>query len=170
MEWSQNYLSKLDECGEGTKWDRRFLFLAKHISEWSKDPSTKVGAVIVDDNNRLISVGYNGFPKGILDTPSRLEIREVKYKMIIHGELNAMAFANESLEKCTLYTWPFLPCSNCAAQIIQRNLKRVVSIRTNSARWNESIGLAMDMFSEVGIEYTIYDESFLNEELSNGPL
>ncbi|MBI2669577.1 MAG: hypothetical protein HYX20_00290 [Candidatus Yanofskybacteria bacterium] len=60
------------------KWDRRFLALAEFVAQWSKDPSTKTGAVIVDSNNRLVSVGYNGFPRGVNDSPERLENREIK--------------------------------------------------------------------------------------------
>ena len=65
-----------------TKWDDRLLKLAEHVSQWSKDPSTKVGACIVDDNNRVISHGYNGFPKGVDDSPAYLNDREQKLQKI----------------------------------------------------------------------------------------
>lgn len=74
-------------------WDDRFLELATVISSWSKDPSTQVGAVIVDDDNRVISIGYNGFPKGIKDD-HRLSNRDLKYEMVVHAEANALLFAN----------------------------------------------------------------------------
>ena len=69
-------------------WDLRFLDMSQLISSWSKDPSTQVGAVIVDSNNRVVSVGYNGFPQGISDD-YRLDNRETKYKMILPAECNA---------------------------------------------------------------------------------
>jgi dCMP deaminase len=83
-------------------WDLRFLTLAKTVSTWSKDPSTKVGAVIVDKNRRVVSLGYNGFPKGVKDTIEKLEDREQKYKHMVHAERNAMLFANKSLKGCTI--------------------------------------------------------------------
>ena len=72
------------------KWDKRFLALAEHIARWSKDPSTKIGAVIVDPNKRVVSLGYNCFPRGVEDSEERLENREVKYKIIVHCERNAL--------------------------------------------------------------------------------
>lgn len=66
------------------KWDFRFLDLAKFISSWSKDPSTKVGAVITDWDNRIVSIGYNGFPKNVHDCPNMLEDRATKYLSLIH--------------------------------------------------------------------------------------
>ena len=91
------------------KWDQRFLELAKLVSTWSKDPSTKVGAVIAHDR-KIISVGYNGFPEGVLDTAERYYDRETKYKYMVHAERNALLFANTSVKGMTLYTYPFMPC------------------------------------------------------------
>ena len=121
-----------------TKWDKRFLELAKLIGSWSKDPSTQVGAVIVDENNRLVSVGYNGFPIGIEDN-QRLFDREEKYDIIVHAEVNALMFANKSVEGCTLYTWPFPPCSRCAGLIIQSGITRVVSVVHTGERWKKNL-------------------------------
>ena len=70
------------------KWDDRFLKLATVIGNWSKDPSTKVGAVIVNDDNKIISTGYNGFPRGIRDD-DRLDNRAQKYDLIVHAEANS---------------------------------------------------------------------------------
>ena len=66
------------------KWDKRFLGLAKHISAWSKDPSTQTGSVIVDPKGRIVSVGYNGLAQGVHDLPERLNNRDIKYKMFIN--------------------------------------------------------------------------------------
>lgn len=134
-----------------SKWDKNFLDLAKLIGSWSKDPSTKVGAVIVDQNNRIISTGYNGFPKNVEDTQERLVDREQKYDIIVHAEANALIFAKTSLEGCTLYTWPFQPCSRCAGLIIQSGITRVVSVVQSDDRWKKNFELARELFEESGI-------------------
>ena len=100
----------------GSKWDVRFLLLAQHISSWSKDPSTKVGCVVVGADREIRSTGFNGFPRGIDDSIERLEDREEKYPLICHAEENAIMHAARvgvSLKGCTAYvTWP--PCTRCA--------------------------------------------------------
>ena len=102
------------------KWDRRFFDLAFYIAGWSKDPSTKVGAVVVDPGNRrIVSTGFNGFPLGVEDTEARLENREVKYEMVVHAEQNALLFAGPQAIGCTLYVTPLPPCARCAVIIIQ---------------------------------------------------
>jgi len=134
-----------------TKWDERFLELAKLVGSWSKDPSTQVGAVIVDTNNRIISIGFNGFPKGVDDNSEKLLDRETKYNTIVHAEANALMFANSSVEGCTLYTYPFQPCSRCAGLIIQSGIKRIVSISNNNKNWEENFKLSRQLFKESGI-------------------
>jgi len=138
------------------KWDIRFLELAKLVSSWSKDPSTKVGAVITDNKNRIVSVGYNGFPTGIEDD-DRLNNRDTKYKIIIHGEMNAINFANKNLEHCTLYTYPFEPCSRCASIIIQSGITRVVTYENNIDRWEEDFKLSRQLFKEANIIMDYYN-------------
>jgi len=130
------------------KWDKRFIDLAEHISTWSKDPSTKVGAVIVDSNRRIVSVGYNGFPAGVHDFSERYENRDIKYEMIIHGEINAILFANRDLHGCTLYTWPFQPCSRCASIVVQKGISRVVAPINRDPKWEKSFKLSSDIFCE----------------------
>ena len=139
------------------KWDYRFLDLAEFVSSWSKDPSTKVGAVIADHNNRIVSIGYNGFPKNIFDD-DRLNNRDTKYKMVVHGEMNAILFANKSLEFCTLYTYPFMPCSRCASMIIQTGIQRVVSYNNIPERWCEEFNMSKYLFKEANIELMLYDK------------
>lgn len=138
------------------KWDYRFLDLSEFISSWSKDPSTKVGAVITDLEHRVVSIGYNGFPKNIADD-SRLHDRDTKYKIIVHGEVNAILFANKSLENCTLYTYPFMPCSRCASLIIQTGIKRVVSYNNIPERWKEEFELSKYLFKESSVELVLYE-------------
>lgn len=137
-----------------SKWHYRFLNLAKYISEWSQDPSTKVGAVIVDNKKRIVSIGYNGFPVGIQDD-ARLNIRDIKYKMIVHAERNALLFANKSLDDCILYTYPFMPCSACAGMIIQSGIKHVISYINKNERWAEDFKISEQMFEEAGLTLTL---------------
>lgn len=140
------------------KWDKRFMALAEHIASWSLDPSTKVGAVIVDDKKRIISVGFNGFPRGIADD-ARLNDKTEKYEHIIHAEINALTFAQRSLDGCTLYVWPLPPCARCATQIIQNSIARVVaSLPKKKTSWLESICRAAAMFDEAGVKRFYFDD------------
>ena len=133
-----------------SKWDRRFYNLAVHISSWSKDESTRVGAVIVDNKKRIISVGFNGFPAGVDDT---ITSRDQKLRRTVHAEVNALSFANRSVEGCTVYV-THAPCSNCAAVLIQHNVGAVAFPEPEPAfleRWGESYEEAMKMFREAGV-------------------
>ena len=135
-------------------WDARFLALAKHIAEWSKDPSTKVGAVVVDDHRRLVGAGYNGLPRGVTDHPDLP--RDEKLRRTIHAEANALLFSART-EGCTLYvTHP--PCSSCAATAIQAGITRIVAITPApefAERWAESCKSTEAMLAEAGIEYEL---------------
>ena len=136
-------------------WDFRFLELAASISKWSKDPSTKVGAVIVSSDKKIVTLGYNGFPRNVRDD-HRLETREIKYDLIVHAEANAIIHARESLWDCTIYTMPFMPCSKCAGLIIQAGIKRVVSIDADNARWNGNFRLSKAILTEARLDVTLY--------------
>lgn len=140
---------------DNSKWDKRFLELAEHIAQWSKDPSTKVGAVIVDDQRRIISTGYNGFARGVRDIDERLTNRDQKLDMIVHGEINAIVFAREPLCGTTLYTWPFMPCSRCAAIVIQAGIKTVCAPYCDTVRWQKSFELTKEMFAEASVELNL---------------
>ena len=141
------------------KWDKRFMALAEHIASWSRDPSTKVGAVIVDDKKRIVSVGFNGFPRGIADD-ERLNDKTEKYEHIIHAEINALTFAQRNLEGCTLYVWPLPPCARCATQIIQNGISRVVApLPSKDTTWLESLIRAAKMFDEAGIKLCYFEKA-----------
>lgn len=142
-----------------TDWDNKFLGLAQHISKWSLDPSTKVGAVIADKNKRVVSVGYNGFPRGIADTDERLNNRELKYKMVCHAEINAILFSKQDLTGCIMYTWPFMPCSACAGAIIQSGISRVVAPYSENERWLENFILSVNLLTEAEIELNLIQSS-----------
>lgn len=131
-------------------WDRRFINLAEHIAGWSKDPSTKVGAVIVDGKRRVISMGYNGFPRGLSDD-GRLNYRDTKLALALHAEANAILFAKCDLVGATIYTWPMMPCSHCASLIIQSGINRVVSIPNSNPRWQESFEISQIVFEEAAV-------------------
>ena len=137
------------------KWDMRFLDMAKMVGSWSKDPSTQVGAVIVDNDRRVVSVGYNGFPKGVADN-ARLEDRDEKYKMIVHAERNALLFANISVKNCSILTHPFMPCPVCAGMIIQCGISRVVSLKSDNTRWKKDFDISRQMFKEAEIDLIEY--------------
>ncbi len=135
------------------KWHKRFLEIAEFISTWSKDPSTKVGAVIADIDNRIVSTGYNGFPKNVKDTKVRYINRDVKYKIILHAEENAIAYAKRVLTDCTLYISGLPPCAHCASLIIQSGIKKVVVPKQEiPERWIESMNLSKQILKEAGVK------------------
>jgi dCMP deaminase len=148
------------------KWDRRFLEMAKMVSSWSKDPSTKCGAVIVDNHRRVLSVGYNGFPIRTNDNIEIYNNREEKYRRIVHAEVNAIVLARQSLVGTTLYSYPkgYGPsCERCAVVIIQAGISRVVYFRsegedTFSSRWRESALLGLEMFRQANLQIVSYIE------------
>jgi len=139
------------------KWDKRFLELAQFISKWSLDPSTQTGAVIVDKDLRIISTGYNGLPKGVEDTKERLNNRELKYRLVVHCETNAILFARTSLVGCTLYTYPFMSCSTCTGLVIQSGIVRCVAPTNTPERWKDNCEISKQMLKEAGVELTLYD-------------
>lgn len=134
----------------------RFLCLAKEIASWSKDPSTKTGAIIVRDR-KILATGYNGFPIGIDDRAERLSARNEKYDFMIHAEMNAVYNATihgTILKDATIYIIGLPVCSECAKGIIQCGIKRVViPIQLLPSRWKRSCELSMLLFKEAGIEY-----------------
>ena len=137
------------------KWDQRFLALAEHIAAWSKDPSTKVGCVVVGADREIRSTGFNGFPRGIEDDPGRLENREKKYPLICHAEENAIMHAARigmPLKGCSAYvTWP--PCTRCARSLIQAGVAEVVFPEGCEIpdRWTEDFETSKGMMEEAGV-------------------
>ena len=138
------------------KWDKRFLDLAGHISGWSKDPSTKVGCVVVGEDREIRSTGFNGFPRGIKDDSERLSDREQKYPLICHAEENAIMHAARiglSLKGCTAYvTWP--PCTRCARSLIQAGVIEVVYPEDSEVpeRWMLDFDTSTQMMTEAGLK------------------
>lgn len=140
-----------------SKWDTRFIDLAKLVASWSKDPSTQVGAVIVDKDKRIVSTGFNGFPQGVVDESTE---REIKLLRTIHAEENALLFARRDVTGMTVYvTRP--PCARCAAKLIQSGVSRVVYPLPPIdfiERWDNEMREAQAMFSQVGTVITALGE------------
>ena len=143
------------------KWHIRYLKMAKMVASWSKDPSTKCGAVIVNADNEVVSIGFNGFPRGIHDSPRKLNDRTTKLAMTLHAERNAILFAKQSLKGCTIYTWPMHACSECAAMIIQAGFWQHVTMMNDNPRWQESWNIARDMFNEANVDVHMIEEALL---------
>lgn len=140
------------------KWDVRFLELAKYVAQWSKDPSTKTGAVIVDKDKSVVSVGFNGFARGVLDGVDRYNNRDLKYKLIVHSECNAILYAKGNTTDTTLYTWPFMPCSRCAGLVIQSGITHCVAPPLPNElidRWKSDTDIAAMQFAEAGVELNL---------------
>ena len=132
-----------------TDWHKRFLDLCEHVATWSKDPSTKLGSVIVDDKKRILSVGYNGFPRGVSDHEERYNDRPTKYLFVAHAERNALDNAPMMVDNCTMYV-TLLPCNECAKSIIQKGITTVVTYRPerkDTFNWNATLA----MFDEAGV-------------------
>jgi dCMP deaminase len=136
-----------------TDWDQRFLALAEHVGAWSKDPSTKTGCVVVRPDRSVVSVGYNGFPRGVRDLEARLDDRQVKYAMVVHAEANAVLSAHEHLGGYTAYTH-VAPCSSCAGLLIQAGIVRIVAPHPTPdqlTRWADSFNVARTMLDEAEV-------------------
>jgi len=140
------------------RWSHQFwIRMAKHYAEeGSKDPSTKVGAVLVRPDRTPASWGVNGFPMGIADTEDRLNTRELKYELTVHAESNCLLFAREQVAGYTMYT-TFAPCVRCAVNIIQAKLARVVFPASENPRWKVDQDKSIALFYEAGIEVVVLD-------------
>ena len=152
-------MGKWDEYFKGVrinKWDARWLEMAGIVSTWSKDPSTQIGAIAVRDK-RLISTGYNGFPRGIQDLDDRWNNREEKYKYVVHAEMNCIYNANyhnQSLKGSTMYIVGLPVCHECAKGIIQAGVIRVVAeFKDAPLKWAKSTEITEKMFKEADVGY-----------------
>jgi dCMP deaminase len=141
------------------KWDQRWLDMAQLVASWSRDPSTQVGAVCVDrDLKYPLSLGYNGFARGVSDTPQRYSEREVKYAYVVHAEVNAIAQATlvgQKLRGCIMYCTMF-PCHRCTPVVINAGIKEIlVPFAEIPERWKDSMNISMKMCREAGVKLTI---------------
>lgn len=164
-------MNQADQTTYNNKWDRYFINLALENAKMSKDPSTKVGAVIVGKNREVRSMGFNGFPRGIADTEERLNDRDKKLSLIVHGEMNAVlnaARGGVSTSDCILYlaatdssglVWGGAPCIRCTVEIIQSGIIEIVSppFKNIPSRWKDSIEQSRLLLQEAGIKYREVD-------------
>jgi dCMP deaminase len=138
------------------KWDLRFLDMARLVSTWSKDPSTKTGAVIVRPNRSVASVGFNGFPQNMPDADEHYSNREEKYSRIVHCEMNALLFVkDQDVHGYTLYTYPFISCDRCFVHMAQAGITRFVAPKATAeqlTRWGTAFERVRNYARETGVE------------------
>ena len=142
----------------------------------SKDPSSRVGAILVADGNSF-SAGFNGFPRGISDTKSRLENRELKYKYVVHAECNAI-FNAARMGRSTLGSIMYtigMPCTECSKAIIQAGISEIVIHADEAAnfthgKWADSCAFSVDMLREAGVKVRVFDKKLGIKTLVNKEL
>lgn len=149
------------------RWDSHFLRMAYEVARMSKDPSTKVGAIIVGPDREMRSSGFNGFPRGIADTEDRLGDRETKLGLVVHAEQNAILNAariGTPTKGCTMYLlatdhtgglWGGPPCTRCVIEVIQAGITEVVALpfKTAPSRWKDSIEQARKLLLEADVAF-----------------
>lgn len=150
-------------------WHTRFLGLAAHVAQWSRDPEKKVGAVVVRPDKTIASLGFNGFPRGVNDDDARYQDKELKRELVTHAEVNAILHAREPLQGYYLYVWPLAPCVRCAASIIQSGISHVVTVPLKqNSDWQKTLDLARTMFTEAGVTLTLVEEPITLPDLFVG--
>ena len=138
------------------KWHRRYLSLAREISTWSKDPSRQIGAVAVSEKGRVLATGYNGFPRAIRDFPYLYEERELKYKRVVHAEMNCIYNATYNgvcLDGSSMYIWGLPMCSECAKGALQVGIQSVYWATDVEIpdKWLDSLRDTTDLFKEADL-------------------
>lgn len=149
-------------------YDDLYMNMAYLSAMKSKDQSTKIGAVVVDNDNTVRAIGFNSFPRGINDDLSERQEKPHKYFYFAHAERNSVynsARTGVSLKDCRMYT-PGFPCSGCAISIIQSGIKEVILCsewsKKNSAKWSEEAAASKEMFDEAGVKVRYWTGSLLN--------
>ncbi len=149
------------------RWDGFFLDIALRCAAMSKDPNTRVGAVLVGKGHHILGTGFNGLPRGIQDRPERLNDRETKNRLVVHAEMNAILAAARngiSTDGCLLFlaatddtgaVWGGAPCTRCTVELIQAGIKNVVSYphKGGDSRWAVDVTNARMLLAEAGIGY-----------------
>lgn len=137
-----------------------FVGIAHAVSQMSKDPSTKVGALIIAPGMEIRATGWNGFPRGVEDTQERLNDRPTKYLYVAHAEANAItnaARSGVSTDGCSLLVTALHPCNDCAKLVIQAGIKKVYApLPEIDGRWADSFEIAATMFREAGVTVEFY--------------
>ena len=140
------------------KWHDRYLELAQQIASWSKDPSSKIGAIAVGSKGQVLAQGYNGFPRGIEDREIRFENKELKYRYVVHAEMNLIynaSYNGVSLDGSTVYITGLPVCSECAKGLIQVGVREVImpSQEDTPDKWVQSFKLSKELFEEAGVHW-----------------
>lgn len=142
----------------------KFVPIAEALARMSKDPSTQVGALAIDDDGNILSTGYNGFPRGVVDSVERYADRPTKLSLIAHAELNVIAQAARNgvrLHGATLLVTALYPCTECAKAIIQAGFRQVLAPREHHAdkhrEWEAARAISQTMFHEAGVTVGLYD-------------
>jgi dCMP deaminase len=147
------------------RWDRHFLELALTHARMSKDPNTRVGAIIVGPDREVRSAGFNGFPRGIADD-HRLLKREVKLGLIVHAEMNAVLAAariGTAIKGCSMYLaatddtgdiWGGPPCTRCVVELLQTGISEIISFPTKArSKWLDDLEIARSLLEEAGVSH-----------------
>lgn len=148
------------------RWNRHFLALALKHAELSKDPDKKVGAIIVGSEKEIVSLGFNGLPRGLLDSKQRLNDKDLKRQLVVHAELNAVLavarMGGSALLGKTMYiatlddggVWGGPPCTRCSVEVIQAGIKNIVSYPAKpGSSWTEDLTFATQLLREAGVLY-----------------
>ena len=149
-------------------WDEYFMSLAHLSAVRSKDPSTQVGAVIVDSNNKVVGLGYNGFPRGCDDKEFPWErdgeFLNTKYPYVCHAELNAILNSIKSLKDCTIYVALF-PCHECTKAIIQSGIREIVYLSDKYTN-TDSNRASKKMLDAAGVKYRRFEPNIEKLEIN----
>jgi dCMP deaminase len=145
----------VEEVEDALTWDSRWMDLAFFVSNWSKDRSRKTGAVIVDRRNVLLSIGWNGFPRGVDDDVHLRHERPAKYQWTEHAERNAIynaAAKGIPTLGCVMHS-AWYPCADCARAVIQAGIVELVSVEPdwNDKRWASDFVMVRKMLGEAGV-------------------
>ena len=143
----------MKQMNEPITWDHLWMDIAKTVARRSKDPDTQVGCVLVSPDQRRMFIGYNGFPRKIVDTMERWQ-RPDKYRRVVHAEKNAILNRNCDVEGWTCYV-TLSPCFDCAMEVIQAGISKVVYLELNTRPGSEDVP---DSFTEANVEFVEYTE------------
>ena len=149
-------------------WEEYFMGIALLSCERSKDPNSQVGACIVSEDNKILSIGYNGFPRGCSDDEISWEregeFAETKYPYVCHGELNAILnYTGTTLKNSRIYVTLF-PCNECAKAIIQSGIKEVI-YKSDKYADTEATKVSKKMLEMSNVKYRQYQPSGKNISL-----
>lgn len=144
-----------------SNWDIRYLRLAKYVAQWSKDPSTQCGAILVRPNRTMASVGFNGFAREMSDDADLYNDRPVKYSRVIHSEWNAIRSSRDhDLTGYSVYAWPMPPCDNCTNCLIQKGISRCICPAPSAdklERWATQFSYALQNWKQVKAQFNYHD-------------